>query len=375
MHSITVVPNLPPLISGVGDYGHRLVECVGQGDHRGFALQVLACGGMPQSECIPSDAFNLTGGSNQPHVTKFLLDCGAGTVLLNYVGYGYARRGAPLWLLRALRTVRRQRPEMAIVTMFHELYASGKPWQSSFWLSPVQRYVAASLARLSDRVASTSPFGVAWLDGVRRPQASPARLLPVFSNVGEPERPLALDARQPVAVVFGASGWRDRVLRARLPVLLRALRAAGFERLLQIGKGGEPLPSGEGIRCESLGILPADEISRHLATASLGITVYPLRLITKSGVAAAYLSHRLPLLLIDDRADGANAAGLPQPGRELLIWRGQGGDLPALDAETLAAVADAGHQWYQSHAHSRHHAEFFFSAADPNKTNPAQGGE
>jgi len=49
-----------------------------------------------------------------------------------------------------------------LVTMFHEVYATGPPWASSFWLSPLQRNLAARLAQMSDHCL-TSRQGYAKL--------------------------------------------------------------------------------------------------------------------------------------------------------------------------------------------------------------------
>src|SRR5262245_37004064 len=76
------------------------------------------------------------------------LDIGSGTLFIQVSHYGYQKRGIPLGLLRWLRA--QKSSGIRIGFFFHELYAFGPPWTSSFWLSPLQRYITGEMARLSD---------------------------------------------------------------------------------------------------------------------------------------------------------------------------------------------------------------------------------
>jgi hypothetical protein len=80
------------------------------------------------------------------------------TLLLHYVGYGYAKRGCPLWLVAALRQWRQAKSSRRLVTMFHEVYASSnRPWNSQFWTSSTQKKIATDLVNCSDLVMTRSP--------------------------------------------------------------------------------------------------------------------------------------------------------------------------------------------------------------------------
>jgi hypothetical protein len=54
-------------------------------------------------------------------------------VLLHFSGYGYARRGLCRWLVDGLTRWKAAGAQRRVVTMFHEVYASGPIWRSSFW--------------------------------------------------------------------------------------------------------------------------------------------------------------------------------------------------------------------------------------------------
>jgi hypothetical protein len=70
-------------------------------------------------------------------------------VILHYVNYGYQKRGLPFSLLPILRRVRESCRGRFLV-IFHELFASGPPWKSEFWLQPLQKKIARDVARLAD---------------------------------------------------------------------------------------------------------------------------------------------------------------------------------------------------------------------------------
>ena len=70
-------------------------------------------------------------------------------VILHYVNYGYQARGVPFYLRRFARQLRGQLRGRWLTT-FHEIYASGPPWKSEFWLRPFQVKIARDLIDLSD---------------------------------------------------------------------------------------------------------------------------------------------------------------------------------------------------------------------------------
>jgi hypothetical protein len=134
-----IVPSLPPTISGVGDYALNLAQQL----HQQFNLQSHFLVGDPswkkpsKFQGFPvnslSDYFAPT--LNSLRNTKFSTN----TLLLHYVGYGYAKRGCPVWLVEGLRNWKANNPCAYLVTMFHEIYASGSPWTSIFGSHPFKK--------------------------------------------------------------------------------------------------------------------------------------------------------------------------------------------------------------------------------------------
>src|SRR6185369_6537543 len=78
-------------------------------------------------------------------------------VILHYVNYGYQARGVPFELRAYVKKLRAQMRGRWI-TVFHELYASGPPWSSAFWLRPFQVRIARDMIDAATScVVSNSP--------------------------------------------------------------------------------------------------------------------------------------------------------------------------------------------------------------------------
>src|SRR2546429_1310848 len=147
---VQIVPRLPPATDGLGDYALNLAREL----HVNFGIE---------SRFIVCDPTWIGKDEVEGFSTHQLKDCSADSlksillnlkpfsaVLLHYVGYGYARRGAPVWLVNGLGRWSKYRSDTRLLMMFHEISASGPFWTSAFWLSPLQRHLAARLAQLSD---------------------------------------------------------------------------------------------------------------------------------------------------------------------------------------------------------------------------------
>jgi len=269
---------------------------------------------------------------------------GETAVLLHYANYGYEPRGCPSWLVEGLR-MWKGRNGGRLVTLFHEVHAMGPPWRSSFWLSPVQRRLAATLARLSDGLATSMRLYqrilARWVPGRE------VAVLPVFSTVGEPREipPLAERARR--LVVFGGVGTRARAYRELGPAIEHACRDLGIEELYDVGPGDGPNGRALPVRVRRLGPLPETEVSALLLGSVAGFVGYPPPFLPKSTIFAAYCAHQvLPI------------CAWPSPRREAEplppFWTPQ--PRRATDWDELQEIAARAHAWYNSHDRNRHAA-------------------
>jgi hypothetical protein len=265
-------------------------------------------------------------------------------LLLHFSGYGYGRRGLCAWLadeLAASRAALGQR--LLVVTMFHELFASGPPWRSAYWLQPWQRRTAQRLVRLSDMVVTNSAHHLAWLRG-QAPVSLPMSARPVFSNVGEPDHVPAARARLRHMVLFGAQATRARAAVQLLPHVAQ-LQALGLQGLSEIGPGQPTLPPGLPWPQRWLGLLPPAELSAELLQHRFALIDYPMQHLAKSSVFAAYAAHGC--VVLNTTEPGGPADGL-LPGRHLHLLSDTAAAMP--DLHRLDGMAAAARVWYLPHA-------------------------
>jgi hypothetical protein len=231
--------------------------------------------------------------------------------------------------------------ERRLVTMFHELYAFGPLWRSSFWTSPVQRWIAKSLARRSEHCFTNRVASTTWLAAASHHPMNAISVLPVFSNVGEPERLPGWNDRPPRMIVFGSAGQRRQVYDEHRTELEAACHALKLEEIVDIGAPLE-IPT-LSMRVTQRGILSAAEVSREMLSARAGFFAYPTAYLGKSGVFAAYAAHGLvPVTYSANRA--RNEDGLTSGEHYLLA-----NDLNGCDAGSIGKIGTGAHRWYLAH--------------------------
>ena len=263
-------------------------------------------------------------------------------VLLHFSGYGYARRGLCRWLVDGLNRWKVSTGNRRLVTMFHEVYAAGPVWRMSFWTAVPQKRIARDLAFLSDAHFVSSAGGQSQLT-----QLAPglnAELLPVFSNVGEPDAPAPLCERMGRAVVFGGGVQRQKVykmLQRVEPELAQRLNVLGIVEIVDIGPHTRVPGRIAGCNVKPMGALPGREVSAILARAQFGFIDYAGHVFTKSGIAAAYFAHRVLVV------NASPAGGLPADLREGEHFAGFATFMRG--ACDIQQVADAGWARYRLH--------------------------
>lgn len=174
---LQIVPQLPGTFDGVGDYALNLARAL-SADH-GMATTFLVAA---RTSVTSKDGFRVISGLDRNRVHDLAQNCGH--VILHYVNYGYQARGIP-FSLRAFAQQLRSQLRGHWVTTFHELYASGPPWRSAFWLRPLQVKIARDMIEASTScIVSNPPIerAIHAYDAGKR-----VYLAPVLSNFGEPE--------------------------------------------------------------------------------------------------------------------------------------------------------------------------------------------
>lgn len=346
-----IIPRLPPVVDGVGDYALCLARLLR--DNVGVTTRFIVTD-PAWSGAADIDGFSVRRMTS--HSTDELLnllggDSSAGEqVLLHYEGYGYAKRGCPFWLVEALERWRLTSAERLLVTMFHELYATGPPWTSSFWLSPLQKNLTTRLARLSDQWLTSLESYAHAVRKMKSKESSKPNHLAVFSSIGEPKSAAPLNERRRRLVVFGTRGRRIEVYKRSAADLNRICDALGIEEIIDIGRSVDfDISSVVKVPVVTCGELPASEVSDVLMDSVAGVIDYPARMLGKSTIFAAYCSHRMIPIVADD-GDGRSADGL-EAGANYWLSSIAGEQLTPASGQL---IADRGFDWYQSHNLSVH---------------------
>ncbi|HEX8183377.1 MAG TPA: glycosyltransferase family 1 protein, partial [Blastocatellia bacterium] len=293
MRLITIVTGLPPRIDGIGDYALSMACRVQKdtGIETHFIVGDPAWDGPSSVEGFQVSKLTERSCANLLRMLARETES-ASIVLLHYGGYGYAMRGCPVWLVDGLRRWRNETEGRLLITMFHELYASGPPWTSAFWLSPLQKRLAASLAQLSDEYFTSSQHYAEMICKLSLGKHGKARSLPVFSSVGEPCSVSPLIERSRRLVIFGTPGRRAQAYRRSAAALNRICDELGIEEILDIGRAIDFDPSQMmRVPVKTCGELPQLEVSRYLSDAVAGALDYPVSVLSKSTIFAAYCAH------------------------------------------------------------------------------------
>jgi hypothetical protein len=343
----TIITRLPPAIDGVGDYGLKVA--LELREHHDLDTKFIV--GDPTWDGKASiNGFEVEKVRERNSQSLIKALASSERVLLHYVGYGYARRGCPTWLIAGLETWYKKSPEANLVTMFHELYANGAIWSSAFWTSPLQQSLFKRLARLSDRcMTNREEYKIKILQTTVGKHRQVDHL-PVFSNVGELNQPLPLSQRQRRLVIFGGVGWRCHAYGRSLSHIERICRDLEITEIIDIGpRLGFELPLVNQITVMAVGVRNAEEISLYLAGAIAGFLDYPPEFLSKSGIFAAYCAHGvLPVGVSypnQKQWDGLEV------GTHLLLADSHEGKI---DLELAEKIANNAYVWYQNHNISVH---------------------
>ncbi len=339
----TIVPLLPPSINGLGDYGLILAKKLRQN----FGLEtefVVGEPNWPGEACLDGFTVKQVSKRSKNALLELLPNQSNSKVFLHYVGYGYAKRGCPVWLVEALEQWRKAEEKRNLIIMFHEIYAFGAIWTSQFWTSPLQGNLAARLICLSDQSLTSKQGYAEIISKLSQGKHKTVPALPVFSNVGEPEYLTPLSARPRRLVVFGGRGWRSRVYKRSQLALQRTCQELEIVEILDIGVSLDfQIDPVNGIAVICLGVQSSQEISKLLSSSIVGFFDYPTEFLAKSTIFAAYCAHGLLSIGVSD--GGENVDGL-EAGKH--YWLGDKYEQP-MNLSAGQIVADNGYAWYQQH--------------------------
>lgn len=321
-----VLPRIPPALCGVGDQTTLLAETL---LHENKIESILLAAGreVPQHKHLHT------------LLARNLDDVDA--ITIQYSCYGFQKRGIPFHLIKAVRRLRAQNPMLPVLTMFHELAASGPITSSAFWLGKIQRSLVARLARLSTAVRTNRVAYQKELESLAPAHAGNIVSMPIFSNFGETANPLQIDQRNRTLLLFQPPAY-DRLQPNAFWKSWEQLRNHLQPAETIIAGRAKALPEGPNIR--PVGVVSAAEAAQLLAKSAWGLVDYYLGYIGKSSLFAGFAGHGIATFM---PADICGADEGLFAGRHYTITDSTA---PLPNAAELQARATTLNQWYQPHS-------------------------
>ena len=348
---LQIVPRRAVIPDGIGDFASRLADRLADGHGIASVFLQAASGSEaePRVDRWPTEALERrTGDALAEALARLSASANLKALLLHVSGYGYQRRGVPEWLAEGLEDFARSPNRVPVIGFFHELWVdrSARPWTSSFWLRSRQRRVTQRLWALCNRAITSN---TAYRDMLGTLAAAPQNrhidVLPVFSNIGEPETLLPFAERPAALAVFAGSGTAY-LQRHHGKALRELLVRENIGEIVNIGARSESQPAAIGdVPVRALGQLPALAVSAVLAKARFGALCYRNRgVFGKSGTLAAYAAHGVVPVVFGSH--GADADGLAA-GRNYFVAGGGG-------VADVANISKRVREWYGHHNIARH---------------------
>jgi hypothetical protein len=356
---LQIVPQLPGSYDGVGDYALNLAKAL-SADHGLTTVFAVA----KETEVSSKEGFQVVSGLDSALLSD--AEQKYQHVILHYVNYGYQVRGVPFQLRNFARQLRRSLRGRWI-TMFHELYASGPPWKSAFWLRPLQVKIARDVIDISHTCFVSGDVIENEIHAYD--SRKPVHLHPVMSNFGEPQ--LANFGQRSLArwVICGGTALISRSLRSFAAAQQAIPKMYRPEHLDVVGgrEDGDLLQDLNrmipDLSCHYHPEVTAECASEILRGCSFAWIDYFGKgktwagMIFKSGSFAACCAHGvIPILSHIEMALAVNADPLPGP---YFIARGE---VKFPEPENVAGTQREIYGWYHRHASSRQTARTYAEA-------------
>lgn len=358
---LQIVPHQPGTFDGIGDYALNLAREL-SADH-GITTIFLVAG---RTSVTSKEGYAVISGLSRDAIGELAQKCEH--VILHYVNYGYQARGIP-FTLRAFAKQLRSQLRGRWVTMFHELYASGPPWKSAFWLRPLQVGIARDIIDASTAcVVSNTPIeeAIHAYDPAKK-----LYLAPVMSNLGEPELD-SFDASPKRWAICGGTALITRSLRLfeQVHQLIPAtfaptqLDVIGGREEISIRASIDRLSrSRPGLSCHYHPEVSAELASEVLRRSSFGWIDYfgagkmwP-GMVLKSGAYAAFCAHGI-VPILSHREDPIALKGDALPGPYYITPETINFPAPEHLRETQKKI----YAWYHAHADSHQLARVYAEA-------------
>ena len=328
---------------GVEDYCTFLSQAL---THRGIELQRVR---------VPWNEIGWAAGLRK--LWRESADWRGDWVLLQYTALGWSNRGFPLLALFVTWVLRRRAARCAVI--FHDASVSASPRLRDRVRNAVQNWTMRKLFEQSEcAILTVPPETLHWLPSDR----TGASFIPIGANIPDYRENRTFSAKQTpkIVAVFSVTGGEAQsqevhdIAQAARHVKQRvgAIRLELFGRgCLEARESLERALDGSGIELRVRSVVPAEEITRTLASAHALLCVRGL-ITSRRGTAIAGIACGLPV--VGYGQSGSNPV-IDAAGIRLVPW----GNSEML-AEGLVQVLIDEKIWQDMHEKShRAHIEYF----------------
>ncbi len=341
---LQIVPSLPPDTNGLGDYALNIARPL----FSKYEVKTEFLVGNPNwiSSERPGhiDNFKVTAIESRQVSPTLKTINDYKIVLLHYVGYGYAKRGCPIWLISALQKYKRQSGNK-LITMFHELYAKGSPLSSSFWLSPIQKNLVIRLVKISDTLITNSQNYFHTLNKITKSNkkyATKSYIKPVFSNIGEIQLVKPFQDKKNQLIVFGSASRREYLYSNFSTQISEVCKKLEVNEIVDIGN---PFNSSliviPGTKVIQTGKLSNFDISEIMTNAKYGL-IYSNGFLEKSTVFASYCAHGIVTINLSNNEITRETV---HPNIHFVKYS----FLNSCSSSILSTIASNAYYWYYNH--------------------------
>ncbi len=286
-----ICPTFPPNIGGVGNYTKILSDYLKK---RGIKSKILISDYLENK-----NRKQILFGKKSKNLNLLLENINSKNIILHYSGYGYASRGLCFSLVKSLEKWKQNKSDRKLITIFHEIYATGPFYRMSFWTSLLQKYLAKKLFEMSNVSIVTSKQNKLILSSFDKKRK--ITYTNVFSNIGELKKNKKIEERKNIAIIFGNIFQKEILYE---DILLNKnkyenlLKKMSITQIIDIGPKIDISKSifFKRINIKRIGIKSKRYISYLLKISKVGMVFYPVGQMTKSGIVAAYASHGLVIV-------------------------------------------------------------------------------
>ncbi len=288
---IQICPTFPPNIGGVGNYAKILRDY--------FKKKKINSKILVSDYLKNKNEKQILFGKKSKNLYSLIKKNNSSYIILHFSGYGYAPRGLCFNLLHSLKKWKQYKTKGKLITVFHEIYATGPFYRMSFWTSFLQKYLAKKILKLSDISLVTSKKNELILSSFNKKKK--IIYSNVFSNIGELNRNFNIKKRKNNAIIFG-NVYQKKLLYN--DILLNKFKYEDLLNKMSIKKVIDIGPRVnisdtiffKKIKIKTMGIKSRKYISNLLKNSKIGLVFYPVGQMTKSGIIAAYASHGVVII-------------------------------------------------------------------------------